>query len=89
MENQSIIINLLYEVASANGINTDNVPKGENEEKTKREVTKRGSEVTERGGDQAKNKASKNKCKRNVEDAKKDGSDDDVDNQTLNKRVRL
>ena len=76
-------------VASANGINTDDVPKGENEEKKKREVTERGSKVTERGSDQAKKKASKDKCKRNDEDAKKDGSDDDRDNQPLSKRVRL
>ena len=32
---------------------------------------------------------SKDKYKRNVEDAKKDGSDDDGDNQPLSKRVRL
>ena len=89
LENQSVIMNLLCEVASANGINTDDVPKGENEEKKKREVTERGSEVTERGSNQAKKKASKDKCKRNDEDAKKDGSDDDGDNQPLSKRVRL
>ena len=35
LENQSVIINFLYEVASANGINRDDVPKGENEEKKK------------------------------------------------------
>ena len=29
-----MIINLLCEVASTNGINTDDVPKGENEEET-------------------------------------------------------
>ena len=34
LENQSVIMNLLCEVASASGINTDDVPKGE---KNKRE----------------------------------------------------
>ena len=61
LENQSVIINLLCEVASANGINTDDVPKGENEdkkrsgdeEKKKRKVTEMGSErkVNERGSE--------------------------------------
>ena len=84
LENQYVIMNLLCEVASASGINTDDVPKGEKEVKKKREVTERGS-----GSEQAKKKASKDKCKRNVEDARKDGSDDDGDNQPLSKRVRL
>ena len=35
LENQSVIINPLCEVASANRINTYDVPKGENEEKKK------------------------------------------------------
>ena len=87
--NQYIIRNLLCEVALANGINTYDVPKGENEEKNKREATERGSEVTARGSDQAKKKVSEDKCKRNVEDAKKDGSNDDGDNKPLRKRVRL
>ena len=41
------------------------------------------------GSDQEKKKTSKDKCKRNAEDARKDGSDDDGDNQPLSKRVRL
>ena len=93
-ENKIVIINLLCEVASKNGINTVDVPNGENEEKKrsgneekrKREVTERGSEVTERGSDQANKKASKYKYKRNAEDAKKDGSDDDGDNLTFEQK---
>ena len=38
------------------------------------------------GSDQEKKKASKDKCKRNVEDAKKDGIDDDGDDQPLSKK---
>ena len=52
LENKFIIINLLCEVVSANGINTDDVPKGENEEKKKSgNEEKKKREVTERGSD--------------------------------------
>ena len=45
-----MIINLLCEVASANGNNTDDVPKGKNEEKKKSgNEEKRNREVTEKG----------------------------------------
>ena len=35
LENQSVILNLLCEFASTNGISTDDVPKGEKKRKTK------------------------------------------------------
>ena len=79
-------MNLLCEVASTSGINTDDVPKGE---KKKRGDIERKREDTERKREQEKERASKDNCKKNAKDVMKDGSDDDGDNQPLSKRVRL
>ena len=90
-----MILNLLCEVASANGISTDDVPKGENKQKTKQQEDgkkKRGGTENNKEEKQVRKKASKEAsketCKPNAKDARKDDSDDG-DNQPLSKRVRL
>ena len=95
LENQSVILNLLCEVASANGISTDDVPKGEKNQKTKQQKDgkrKRGGTEKNKEEKQVRKKsykeASKETCKPNAKDARKDDSDDG-DNQPLRKRVRL
>ena len=51
LKNQYVIMNLLCEVSSTSGINTNDVPKGK---KKKREDIERKREDTERGSEQAK-----------------------------------
>ena len=94
-ENQSVTLNLLCEVASANGISTDDVPKGKKKQKTKQqEDGKRKRGGTEKNKEEkqvrkkASKEASKETCKPNAKDARKDDNDDG-DNKPLRKRVRL
>ena len=66
LENQSVILNLLCEVASANGISTDDVPNGE-----KRQKTKQHEDGKRKRGGTEKNKEEKQVRKKVSEEASK------------------
>ena len=95
LENHSVILNILCEVAFANGISTDDVSKGEKKQKTKQqkdgERNMGGTEenkVEKQVMKKASKEASKETCKPNDNDARKDDSDEG-ENRPLSKRVRL